>query len=288
MLNEVLEEDTFQLPKQLRISTMTATSKFNSEINLTHIFDNLAIDEEYIKYIEYADKTKGNSCKNKISKTKKKFFNQITIEIKFKNNIHNIKLFNNGSISMTGIKSKINGIKTINILYRKLIEIQNKNIFINDNNIKLLFFKIVLINSDYHIGYEILRNELHQLLVSKFKIFSSFEPCIYPGVNSKFFWNKDYKNNEFKGKCYCSSYCDGKGNGFGDGQCKKVTISAFQSGSIIITGAQRIEQIVDSFNFINQIFKNYYKELKKDVPEFLNYNSKPKNVIYIEKTKLIN
>ena len=36
--------------------------------------------------------------------------------------------------------------------------------------------------------------------------------------------------------------------------CKKITISAFQSGSIIITGANSIEQIIQSFNFINTIY----------------------------------
>lgn len=286
MLNENLEKDFYTLPKQLRISTMTATSKFNSQINLTNIYEYLNADEN-INYIEFGDQNKGISCKQKGCNKKKKFFNQITIEIKSGNNLHNLKLFNNGSISMTGIKSKINGIKTVNLLYKKLISIKDKNIY-DVENLELLYFKIVLINSDYHIGYEIVRNELHQLLVNDYKIFSSFEPCIYPGVNSKFFWNKDYKDKPFKGKCYCNTFCNGKGNGNGEGDCKKVTISAFQSGSIIITGAQSIEQIVDSFNFINQIFQTYYKQLKKEVPLFINYNAKPKNLIYIDKNKIIN
>ena len=284
MLNENLENDPHILPKQLRISTMTATSKFNSEINLTNIFEYLETDE-HINYIEFGE-NKGLSSKHKKSKTKKKFFNQITIEIKLENNLHNLKLFNNGSISMTGIKSKLNGIKTVNLLYSKLVKLKDKNIF-NVEELKILYFKIVLINSDYHIGYEIIRNDLHQLLVSDYKIFSSFEPCIYPGVNSKFFWNKEYKNKPYKGKCYCNTFCNGKGNGNGEGDCKKVTISAFQSGSIIITGAQSIEQIVDSFNFINQIFQKYYKKLKKEVPLFINYNTKPKNIIYIDRNKII-
>ena len=33
------------------------------------------------------------------------------------------------------------------------------------------------------------------------KIFSSYEPCIYPGVNSKFYWNKTYKDYEHTGRC---------------------------------------------------------------------------------------
>ena len=58
-------------------------------------------------------------------------------------------------------------------------------------------FKIVLINSDYHIGYEIIRNDLHQLLVSDYKIFSSFER-IYPELIVNSFGIKNIKINPKK------------------------------------------------------------------------------------------
>ena len=64
----------------------------------------------------------------------------------------------------------------------------------------------------------------------------------------------------------------GKGNGKGDGQCKKVTISTFRSGSVIITGARTEQQIKDSYNFINYVFQTHYSDLKKreiliDIPK---------------------
>ena len=55
------------------------------------------------------------------------------------------------------------------------------------------------------------------------------------------------------GKCYCDIYCNGKGRGNGNGDCKKITISMFQSGSIIITGARNMDQINLSYKFINNI-----------------------------------
>ena len=69
------------------------------------------------------------------------------------------------------------------------------------------------------------------------------------------------------GVCQCSKKCNGKGLGKGDGQCKKVTISTFRSGSVIITGARNMLQIKDSYNFINSVFKNHYPELKKREPK---------------------
>ena len=73
-------------------------------------------------------------------------------------------------------------------------------------------------------------------------IYISYEPCIYPGVNIKYFIN----TNNRCGICECENLCNGKGNGCGDGNCKKVTIAVFKSGKVIITGGQNKDQIVES------------------------------------------
>ena len=266
-------------PSKLRVSTITATCKINSPINLQNLSDNLDIDENII-YIEFGKNTKGVSNKNiseKKMKTKKVFYNQITILVRVGENImNNVKLFNNGAISMTGLKSEEHGKKAVETLLKYIkkidlnLEIEKKCLQNQDASINN--FKIVLINSDYYIGYEIKRSELHELLVNKYKIYSSYEPCIYPGVNSKFYWNEDYLDKEYKGKCYCTETCEGKGTGKGNGQCKKITISAFQSGSVIITGARNYDQIKTSYNFINKIFDENYEFLKKENAPFLDIN----------------
>ena len=256
----------YNIPKELRVSTMTATSKFSCSISLDTIFEVLNPNTNII-CIEYGNKMKGVNKKkisNKKKLTKKVFFNQITIIISFKHIDHNIKLFNNGSISMTGVKSKDIGYEVIQYLFNVLKSHDDKTIF-SEKNSSILDYNIVLINSDYNIGYELKREKLHQLLVKNYSIYSSYESCIYPGVNSKYFWNEDYKDKPFKGKCYCNGFCDGKGTGKGDANCKKITISAFQSGSIIITGANSIEQITTTFNFINTIFKKNKDILKTPV-----------------------
>ena len=148
--------------------------------------------------MEFANKpNKGVSQKSISEKkraNKKVFFNQITIEICSDNITNNIKLFNNGSISMTGVKDLETGQKSVNILFNYL-KSKNSSVF-KIQHPEISFFKIVLINSDFKINYEIKRSELHQLLVNDKKIYSSYEPCIYPGVNSKYFWNKKYNSFE--------------------------------------------------------------------------------------------
>jgi len=127
---------------------------------------------------------------------------------------------------------------------------------LTDRNCKINNYKIVLINSDYFVGFEIKRDELHKILVEKYNIYSSYEPCIYPGVNIKYFIN----TNNTCGICECENLCNGKGNGCGDGYCKKVTIAVFKSGKVIITGGQNKEQIIESYRFITNFIEN-----KKDI-----------------------
>ena len=45
--------------------------------------------------------------------------------------------------------------------------------------------------------------------------------------------------------------------------CKKVTISIFKSGSVIITGGYLQKQIDDAYIFINDLFKQHYHDIIK-------------------------
>ena len=104
----------------------------------------------------------------------------------------------------------------------------------------------MLINSDFSVGFKIKRENLYELLVNEYGIYVTYEPDIYPGVNSKFFWNEETINTKQRGVCCCTKKCDGKGLGKGNGDCKKITVAIFQSGNIIITGARTVQQLNDA------------------------------------------
>ena len=168
---------------------------------------------------------------------------------------------------------KIEDIINLDEITTKLIEFYNGDINIYSESIeeidKISINKLetVLINSDFYTNFNIKRNILHSILKNKYGIISRYDPGIYPGVNNKYFWNEDYLNKPFLGKCYCNSPCNGKGNGKGDGNCKKITIAVFQSGAIIITGARNTQHIIDSRNFIINVLKENYEVIKKiDIP----------------------
>ena len=221
--------------------------------------------------------------KKRKKKKKKMFHNQATLHVFHENKLMNVKLFNNGKIQITGLKGETQAPKLITELlaYFKSLDL------IED--ITLVGYKIVLINSDFSMGYEIDREKLHRDIIHN-GLYSSYEPCIYPGVNSKYYWNEDYKNYPNKGICYCSKNCNGKGKGCGNGGCKKVTISIFQSGNVIITGARTFEQINDSYTFINSIFRNHFHEIKRNPSPFLIEEPRSielSEVIYIKKSDLV-
>ena len=312
-------------PSKLRISTHTATCSLSTSINLRLVAANLKIDDK-IKYIEYANfpplgvNPKQISLK-KMNK-KKVFYNQITIVVQpALGFLNNVKIFNNGSISMTGLKNLTQGRKSAEIILEYFKNINGAMEFSNNDTAEGLRmflepdgtyraledpesaainkYNIVLINSDYYIGFEIHRSELHELFIDKYKIFSSYEPCIYPGVNSKFYYNSTHNDPNYPGKCICSKSCNGKGTGDGNGNCKKITVAAFQSGSVIITGAQSIEQIHTAYNFVNKVFDDNFEQIKKKNAPFIelsddeesSMSAGPKsknNIIYIKRNNILN
>ena len=140
---------------------------------------------------------------------------------------------------------------------------------LKNKDAQLKNLNIVLINSDYKANFRINQKKLHPIIVNKYKVFSTFEPTIYPGVKSMYFWNEDYKSYPIKGKCYCTKSCNGKGTGKGDGECKKVTTAVFQSGSVLITGGRSMEQIHDGYNFINNILKTEFDFIRKRKAKFV-------------------
>ena len=301
------------MPSPLRITTHTIKSGINAssnpeksfKIDLVKFAKNLEIDDE-IKYIEYKNDdvihVKGINPKNQNKKPSKKgkFYNSLTIITQPENGFfNNIKLFRNGSISGTGIKKIENGEISVNIILDRIKNFTEPVVSIDNNpalensDISINNYSIALINSDYEISFDIKRIVLHSLLVNKYKIFSSYEPCIYPGVNTKYFWNTDYADKEFPGRCYCTVPCKGNGIGTGNGECKKVTIAIFQSGSLIITGARSLEQIETAYHFINKIFEAHHEELRQGKASFIEsseekVDAKPKNVIYIKRTNIVN
>jgi TATA-box binding protein (TBP) (component of TFIID and TFIIIB) len=255
----------------LRISTMVITAHWGTQINLNNLFNslrNIIIPIWYpdigILKFEHNNMVLGTGHKDIFTNrkiTSKSFFNQSTIVLRRKINEGtpeegwkevNIKLFANGGIQMTGVTSEKFARDSIEWLL-EIIKSLPEPPFAGDASITR--FSVQLINTDYAIDKFINQDALHKLLVNDYNLFSMLEKTIYQGVNTKFFYNS--RNPEI-GICECKQFCKGQGLGDGEGDCKRITISIFRTGRIIITGAREIHQIRAAYNFLNKVFDKHH------------------------------
>jgi TATA-box binding protein (TBP) (component of TFIID and TFIIIB) len=260
----VKNKEIEKLPSGLSISTMCATSKLNTKINIVNIEKYLQLNSNDILAIE-KDSTKALITKNKYKKKKKEdlipkkttyFYNQITVDIRSTcgdtNNLDkepriNIKIFKNGTIQMAGCKT----INDTNIVLNKLIcrlseikaiiendVIVEKKFIENYNTITITDFNIYMINTNYTLSILIDREKLYKLLLLK-KIKAIYEPCIRACVIIKY---TPLENNLEE---------------------KEVSIFIFQEGNIIITGARSISHILSAYYYTNNILTTHKDDILK-------------------------
>jgi TATA-box binding protein (TBP) (component of TFIID and TFIIIB) len=247
-----------------KISTITANGSINCRINLDLLFENILIDDKFI-WIQYNKMEKGEYPKKRKKVEGKTFDNQAMVYYKLSTDYRpNIKLFKNGNIHMTGLRCTDDGHKLINIVSDEVKRIYNTDIKIVED-IKLIVpgnFIVRMFNSGFVFPFEIRRKSLHNLLISeKYENICSFEPLSYPGVKLQYFYN--IFNSKRNGQCYCDTPCFGKGNGLTKNNCKKITVAVFESGSTIITGANMIEQIDESYKYIKTVVLQNEDGIKK-------------------------
>lgn len=245
------------IPDDITISTMTIVCKTKTTFNVGNIGRYLELKQEIIFSVKYGTKPETNrtlDCKkrrrNLKNKTKKRnFYNQVSVEAKStKGKTINIKLFSNGSIQMTGCKDIENSLDALNNLFNELHKIKAvydpktgkiiEKPYVNSHEMmslqKITDLKIAMINSNFNIGFKIDRDKLFELMQKQGYVDCTYDPIIHACVNIKY---------ESGGKA--------------------VSIFVFESGSIIITGANNGKHINDAYNFINKLLCNNYKIIYK-------------------------
>jgi len=253
----------------LRVSTITTTAQLGVKIDLDQIYKQIRILPYWdlndgILKMEYKGQRQGTCFKDIMQKpkvTKTSFFNQATIVVRREVSTLNwkevnVKIFRNGGVQMTGVRSIEMSADVIRWLIAHLTAIcTGAPIF--EGTPVIHKEQTQLINTDFSIGAKVRRDVLHKILTENYGLNSSFESAIYQGVKTKYFCNAERPADKPRGICPCPTLCKGTGDGSKIGECKRITISPFQTGNGIITGAREMDQINEAYDFIKDVFTRH-------------------------------
>jgi hypothetical protein len=119
----------------------------------------------------------------------------------------------------------------------------------------------VLINSNFNCGFYINREKLHSILRSeKYRIESAYDPCSYPGVKCKYYFNNELG---FDAKLQTGnvSLTDRtmKMNELDDNaKYTEVSFMIFRTGSCLIVGNCNEKILMFIYDFIKEMLYNEY------------------------------
>lgn len=270
-------EPDYVKPTPLRISTKVITANMGTTMNAKELFTNIQQiliplwwPGEGVLKMEHEKSVIGFANRDAFSKrgvSEKTFFNQSTIVLRKATNPEqtqfkevNVKLFGNGGIQMTGIPAEEFAKETLQWLLNQLTTVK-ANVFTVPPELQK--FKVQLINSDYQVAHPINRTALHTILSRTYGLFSTFESTIYQGVNTKYYYNDQHPDKTRPGICLCTKRCRGQGTGEGPGECKRITMSVFQTGKIIITGGRYLFQLEEAYHFLNTVLQTHAHSVLK-------------------------
>jgi TATA-box binding protein (TBP) (component of TFIID and TFIIIB) len=227
------------------------------------------IDNPNARKVKFKDVRKINIglCKKDLTsyRTKRKgaFYNCFVLILRLKNGENykesHVKIFNTGKLEIPGIQSS----EYLYHVLDSLIEILQPHC---DRTLewKKDDIETVLINSNFTCNYYIDRDILAHRLKYEYNIHVVYDPCSYPGIQCKFYYNED--NTKVDGVCRCKKKCDKKGAGKGKNQCLEISFMIFRTGSVLIVGHCDEEILYKIYNFLKKILTDEYFNIKIDAP----------------------
>lgn len=216
------------------------------------------------------------TCRGKI---KNAFYNCFAMILRFRyddafREIH-VKVFNTGKLEIPGI------------LNTRLLDIVKElvlNVLRPHTEIKLDFLENstednVLINSNFNCGFYINREKLYAILRSdKYGIESAYDPCSYPGVKCKFYFNHDlgFDTNVQNGKILLADRAMSMRELGENKKYTEVSFMIFRTGSCLIVGNCSEKVLTYIFEFIRKILQTEYQNIYTTTEEVVIKNKKIK------------
>ena len=244
------------------------------------------IDNTTSRRMKYRDERKitvGISKKDIMNcrgKVKNAFYNCFALIMRFKydglfREIH-IKVFNTGKLEIPGILNA----GLLDNVKRMLLDTLRPHIVVNPLDfLETDTEENVLINSNFNCGFYINREKFYHILRSeKYRIESAYDPCSYPGVKCKYYFNNDLGFDEIKQNGQI--ILEDRGMKMSElGETRKyteVSFMVFRTGSCLIVGncTERVLKFV--FEFIKRILMEEYPNIYVENNDPVEKNKKTK------------
>jgi TATA-box binding protein (TBP) (component of TFIID and TFIIIB) len=229
------------------------------------------VDNPNSKKIKFKDERKltvGISKKdimNARGKVKNAFYNCFALIVRFQyrseyKEIH-VKVFNTGKMEIPGVLNN----EILDIIKEKVLTILQSHIEQKIYYVDTEKDDNVLINSNFNCGYYIHREKLHAILKStKYNIETAYDPCSYPGVKCKFYFNNElgFDNKIQPGviskedrTMKLSELCDSS-------KYTEVSFMVFRTGSCLIVGNCNEKVLMFVYDFIKQLLHDEYVNIR--------------------------
>ena len=251
VIKKQMKFNSLTLEELLFIQEKLKSETYFEEHIITHI-DNPA---GRIKFKDTRKVSIGVSKKDLMSyrcKKKSAFYNcfvliaRMRVQEVFKE--FHIKVFNTGKLEIPGVQSET----IFDLILSQIIEILQP--YVPDTlGYKENTTETVLINSNFNCGFFINREVLYDILKFKYNIQSIYDPCSYPGIQCKFYYNPDVG---LQNGCQISEE-----NKQLYKNVKEVSFMIFRTGSVLIVGRCDENVLMIIYEFLKIILRNEFKNI---------------------------
>ena len=265
------------IKKQIKFNSKTAEelniiqTKLQKEIYYDeYVMAHIDNPNGRIKFKDIRKITVGISKKDIMSyrgKKKQAFYNCFVIIIRIKINAvfreFHIKVFNTGKLEIPGVQSD------------EMFEIvlQNIIIILQPHVSAQISYKqtsdTVLINSNFNCGFYINREVLYDILKFKYNIQAIYDPCSYPGIQCKFYYNNDLQPDMQNGMQLSADNTKNmkdkkekaKANALANINVVEVSFMIFRTGSVLIVGMCEENVLNDIYAFLTKLLKVEFEHI---------------------------
>ena len=270
------------IKKQMKFNSTTPEELTEIQTNLKnelyvdeHIITSINNPHGRIKFKDIRKVSIGVSKKDVISyrsKKKSAFYNCFVMILRIKcddifKEFH-VKVFNTGKLEIPGIQTDDMFENIVNMVIQIISPyIQTPVSYIPEKT------QTVLINSNFNCGFYINREVLFDILRNKYNIECIYDPCSYPGIQSKFYYNVDREIQT--------------GVKEPSGEVIDVSFMIFRTGSILIVGKCKEDILRNIYQFLKNILTNEFlnigvKIIEEDLSKKIKFKKIRKKMITIE------